>query len=87
MNKLNEVKKPSEEDIQDTLDTILSDTRSYATSLNYAMGYVRYAKGMTGRELEVQCIYILNNISHWRHKEAKNVRNILKQFAGIKLIY
>lgn len=37
---------------------------------------------MDGHELRVQVLYILNNISHWRGPEAKEVRAILKAYAN-----
>ena len=33
----------------------------------------------------IQALYILNNLSHWRHAEAKRVRASLKLIAGLKL--
>jgi hypothetical protein len=30
-------------------------------------------------EFETQCLYILNNISHWRNPQAKAVRNKLRE--------
>lgn len=69
-----------EDNVQDAIDVILSDKKSYTTSLNYAVDYCRFAKRMTGHDLAVQCLYILNNIQHWRHPSAKNVRVVLKAF-------
>ena len=73
---------PDEKTVQQAIDTILSDKAKYATSLNYAVNYCRVAKCMTGEELRVQCLYILNNITGWRHSQAKEVRIILKKFAA-----
>jgi hypothetical protein len=64
---------------QEAIDVILSDKKSYHTSLNYAVNYCRAAKGMFGKELEVQILYILNNIQYWRHPQAKEVRTVLKR--------
>jgi hypothetical protein len=72
------------EKVKDAIRVILSDKKSYPTSLNYAVGYCRYALGMEGEDLRVQCLYILNNISHWRHPSAKGVRRTLKDYCGIK---
>lgn len=81
--KKHEIVKPSEGEVQNALSIILSDHKSYTKSLNYAVNYVRQGKEMHGRELEVQCLYILNNIAHWHHTEAVSVRNTLKMFCGI----
>ena len=70
----------AETDVQNAVDVILSDKKSYTTSLNYAVDYCRFAKRMTGYDLAVQCLYILNNIQHWRHPSAKDVRVVLKAF-------
>ena len=64
---------------QEAIDVILSDKPRYGTSLNYAINYCKSAKGMTGHELDVQCLYILNNITTWRHPQAKEVRATLRR--------
>lgn len=64
----------------EAIQTILSDKKSYQTSLNYAVNYCRAAQGMSGETLRVQCLYILNNIVSWRHPEAKAVRQALKTY-------
>ncbi len=74
----------SEHDVEVAISTILSDKEKYNTSLNYAVNYCRAAQGMTGEMLRVQCLYILGNISSWRHPQAKTVRSILKSYAGVK---
>lgn len=66
-------------DLESALNVILSDKKSYNTSLNYAIGYTRTAFALTGHALKVQLLYILNNISHWRHPEAKAVRETLRR--------
>ncbi|MFA5692361.1 MAG: hypothetical protein WC907_01995 [Acholeplasmataceae bacterium] len=63
---------------QEAISVILSDKEHYRTSLNYAVGYCRAARSMEGDELRVQCLYILNNIVHWRHPLAKQVRAALR---------
>jgi len=63
---------------QEAIDVILSDQKNYKTSLNFAINYCRAAKRMTGEELDVQCLYILNNITRWRHPLAKEVRRALR---------
>lgn len=73
--------KPTEDQVKDAIRVILSDKKSYTTSLNWAVGYCEAALDMEGGHwLEVQVLYILNNISHWRHPRAKEVRTILKAY-------
>lgn len=66
--------------VQNAIQTILSDRASYPKSLNYAVEYCRAARLMSGEELRVQCLYILGNITRWRHEKAKEVRATLKAF-------
>lgn len=75
---------PTEQEVKSAIQTILNDTKSYPTSLNYAVAYCRAALVMQGEELRVQCLYILNNITHWRKPEAKGVRKTLKEFTKRK---
>ena len=71
----------NETQVHDAISVILSDRAKYDTQLNWAVNYCKAALCMTGEELRVQCLYILGNISSWRHPEAKNVRKILKDFS------
>lgn len=66
--------------VHEAIAVILSDTKSYSTTLNWAVNYCQQAMNMPeGSEaLRVQCLYILGNISKWRHEQAKNVRAVLK---------
>jgi hypothetical protein len=63
---------------QEAISVILSDKEHYRTTLNYAVNYCRAARFLQGDELRVQCLYILNNIVHWRHPQAKQVRAALR---------
>lgn len=72
--------KSTETEVIRAIETILSDKKSYRTSLNYAVHYCQNALTYTGHDLYVQVLYILNNITHWRHPEAKRVREVLKNF-------
>ena len=65
----------------EAVEIILSDTKSFKTSLNYAVNYCYASRGMlpTSREFGVQILYILNNITHWRHPQAKEVRQTLRR--------
>ena len=66
--------------VHKAIQTILSDMKARQTSLNWAIAYCQAAKGMTGKTLQVQCLYILNNITHWRHPEAREIRRVLKEY-------
>lgn len=81
LNKKGERKMKSvEEQVKNVIHKILEDEKSYKTSLNWAVNYCRHALSLSGEELRVQCLYILNNIQHWRHPSAKDVRATLKAF-------
>jgi len=69
---------PSEDEVHRALEGILVNRD--AKALNYAVGYARAGLSMTGEALYVQCLYILNNITHWRGDTAKWVRQTLKDF-------
>lgn len=71
----------SEEQVKKAIRILIDDKEHHATTLNWAINYCKAAQYMTGHELGVQCLYILNNISSWRHVLAKEVRMVLKQFA------
>ena len=73
--------KITETQVQLAISLILADKTSYSTSLNYAVAYCKAAEFLHGHDLGVQCLYILNNISHWRNQHAKEVRATLKQYA------
>lgn len=75
-----DTEKPNEAAVKAAIREILSDTKSYPTSLKWGVEYCRAALTMSDYELRVQCLYILNNISHWRHPNAKEIRAILKGF-------
>ena len=69
-------------EVHDAIRVILSDRASYPKALNYAVQYCRAALYMGGDDLRVQCLYILGNISRWRHEKAKEVRAVLKAYKG-----
>ena len=73
--------KVTETEVKEAIQEILKDKEAYKTSLNYAVNYCQAALGQSGRELAVQCLYILGNISRWRNPEAKRVREVLKAFS------
>jgi hypothetical protein len=71
----------SENQVHQVIQMILNDKLHYSTSLNYAVNYCLSSKGMSGEELRAQCLYILGNITCWRHPDAKYVRETLKTFS------
>ena len=73
--------KVTETEVKAAIQKILEDKKAYKTSLNYAVNYCQAALGQSARDLAVQCLYILSNISSWRNTEAKRVRAILKAFS------
>jgi hypothetical protein len=73
--------RPSETDVHVALRMILADKKSYNTSLNWAVEYIRAGLHMSGHSLSVQCLYVLNNIQKWRHPDAKEVRRVLKEYS------
>jgi len=73
--------KVTDELVKACICVILSDEKAYNKSLNYAVNYCKAAMSMTGHDLAVQCLYILNNITHWRNPAAKEIREVLKIYA------
>ncbi len=71
-----------ENEVHKALQTIV-DHRS-EKAVNWAVNYARAGLSMSGRELHTQVLYILGNIQHWRGLAAKEVRNTLKAYVGIK---
>lgn len=65
---------------KEAIKVILSDTKSYKTSLNYAVNYCQASVMMheDSEAFRTQVLYILNNITHWRHPQAKEVRKALR---------
>jgi len=64
------------------IQIILDDSKSYNTSLNWAVCYCRTAMELSGEDLRTQVLYILNNITHWRHPQAKDVRKVLRSYVS-----
>lgn len=66
---------------REAIEIILSDKDKYKTSLNYVINYCLTALKMDEKSyaFEVQCAYILNNITGWRHPQAKDVREALRR--------
>jgi len=72
-----------DEEVKKAIKVILADEESYKTSLNYAVGYCQLALSLYGDALAVQCLYILNNISHWRGPGSKEARAALKLYVKL----
>ena len=70
--------KPSEKQVHDALGVIVDNHN--AKALNYAVDYAKEGLNMSGHELHVHCLHVLNNMTHWRGEEAKQVRDVLKRF-------
>lgn len=69
------------EKVKEVIGVILSDVPAYHKTLNYAVEYCRYAMGIENEEeMQIQVLYILNNLSTWRHPRAKEVRQVLRNF-------
>ncbi len=49
-------------------------------ALNYCVNYARAGLHMYGRELHLQVLHVLDNMTHWRGEEAVKVRGILKEY-------
>lgn len=56
-----------------------------AKALNWAVNYAEAGLGMTDpKEIKVQALYILNNMTAWRGDLARDVRVSLKKIGGVK---
>lgn len=71
----------TEDQVHNAISVILNDRANYSKTLNWAVDYCRAGMTMGGHDLKVQCLYILSNISRWRHPEAKSVRDTLKAYS------
>jgi hypothetical protein len=79
------LKMTKHEAIQIILDDRIKNpkTSSYGKhpkSLVWAINYCKEAMDMEegSNEFKVQIIYILNNIIHWQHPQASEVRKVLR---------
>lgn len=72
--------KTTAEEVRKALETILSDTQAYATTLNYAVLRCQQALAAPDDELRDRLMYITGNMVQWRHPKAKNVRAVFKSF-------
>lgn len=72
-------------DVKKALDIMYEDKAAHPKSLNWAINRIIQARlailaGDT-EELNVRCLYIINDISHWRHPEAKWVRDTIRAYS------
>lgn len=70
--------KPNDSQVHKALGVILDNQG--AKALNWCVEYARQGLSMSGEELRVQCLYVLNNMAYWRGHEAKVVRAVLKEY-------
>ena len=70
--------KPTETQVHNALETKIRNAE--AKALNWAVGYAVAGLGMHGEALRIQVLYVLNNMTHWRGEDAKQVRATLKAF-------
>ena len=77
--------KPSVEEVRLALGKIMKLPSSVGFT-GYAQSYANAAlqMQMTDRALEVQLLYVLNNLQQWRGEEAREVKKLLKAYAGVK---
>jgi hypothetical protein len=68
----------NEVDVYKALRAIVANRKQPA--VNYAVNYALQGLSMSGHELKVQVLYVLNNISHWRGDVAKQTRDTLKAY-------
>ena len=71
--------KSTEKQVYEALRKIVNNRQE--KSLNWAVDYAMTGLSMNGHGLKIQCLYVLNNISRWRGDEAKEVRQILKNYS------
>jgi len=74
--------KVTDDQVRTALEVLVRNRKEKA--LNYAVNYAEAGCWMKGEELRVQCLYVLNNMSHWRGETAKQVRETLKKFTAKK---
>jgi hypothetical protein len=65
---------------KEAINIILEDGKQYSQALNYALNYCKASIPMAeeSHEFKVQCLYIVSNLSSWRHPSAKDVRLALR---------
>lgn len=71
--------------VQQALDTIVANEN--APALNWAVNYAKHARAMLARnhgvepsELKTQLLYVVGNMTHWRHPLAKETRATLNNW-------
>lgn len=68
----------TKQEIKTALSSIVNNADVKA--LNWAVNYAEESMCMSGRELYIQCLYIVGNITHWRGELATQVRATIKQY-------
>ncbi len=61
-------------------DDVIVETDNPPKGFDFAVGIAHKKTGnmMTGKELEVQILYVLSNTQYWRGPRAKEVKQVLK---------
>lgn len=71
--------------VEDAMKKIIACPKVNGYAKSYARAYLNLNRNVLPSELEhakkVQILYVLNNISHWRGVDSKEVRNVLKDAA------
>lgn len=62
-------------DIQDAINLVLTLCKD-----EYAKAYAAASRGMTGKELYVQVLYITGNLATWRGDEARATKAYFKEW-------
>lgn len=75
------MERPTDGQVRDALETlVVTHHLTNIKALNYAVNYAAVGIELEGDELRIQCLYVLNNMSHWRGDDAKKVKAILKAY-------
>jgi hypothetical protein len=75
--------------LKECFDAIIEHSK-HSTALNYCVNYAKYGLELLQKEVDpdsavdydramyAQCLYVLNNMTHWRGETATNVRANLR---------
>ena len=65
----------------DACRAVLADADNHKGNMPYARAYAKAGLHITVPDAQrTQALYVLTNLSHWRHADAKAVRAFLKEF-------
>ena len=74
--------KPTEGEVKKILRKI-AGLKSTVGNMPYAQTYAKVSEDMYGETLRVQTLYVLSNLQHWRGKEAREAKIVLKRFTKL----